>query len=84
MDAKMVPKRHLGEILASSKPSWAILGLQQASLDSFESTMIANGLSRGLLGGILVFFKALQGPFLVLLNLIQGLPWATWMSHGVC
>ena len=63
MDPKMAPKRLLGEILGSSRPSWAILGHQQAFFESSGSTMIASSLSRSLLGGLLGSFKALLGHF---------------------
>ena len=84
MDLKMAPKRLLGEILASSRLSWALLGHQQAFFESSGSTMIARSLSRGLLGGFLGSFKALLGLFLELFGSIQGLPWATWTSYGIC
>ena len=84
MDPKMTPKRFLGEILASSRLSWALLGHQQAFFESFGSTMIASSLSRTLFGGFLGSLEALQGLFLELFGSIQGLSWATWTSYGVC
>ena len=78
MDPKMVSKRLLGEILASSKPSWALLGLQQAFFESSGSTMIANSLSRRLLGWFLGSFKALQGLHLKLFGSIRGLLGLLW------
>ena len=63
MDPNMVPKRLLGEILASSRPSWAILGHQQAFFESSGSTMIASSLSRSLCGGFLGSSKTLQSRF---------------------
>ncbi len=73
-----------GEILRSSRPSWAVLGCQQAFFESSGSTMIASSLSRSLLGGFFGSFKALQGLFLELFGSIKGLSWATWTSDGVC
>ena len=84
MDPKMVPKRLLGKILASSRPSWALLGHQQASFESSGSTMIARSLSRGLLGGFLGPFKTIWGLYLELFGSIQCLSWATWTSYGFC
>ena len=84
IDPKISPKRLLGEILASSRLSWALLGHQQAFFESSGSTMIASSFSSSLLGGFLGSFKALQGPFLKLFGSIQGLSWATWTSYGVC
>ena len=84
MDPKMASKRLLGEILASSRLSWALLGLQQAFFESSGSTMIASSFSRCLLGWFLGSVKALLGPFLELFGSIQGLSWATWTSYGVC
>ena len=84
MEPKMAPKRLLGEILASSRLSWAVLGHQKAFFESSGSTMIASSLSRSLLGGFLGSFGGLQGLYLELFRSIQGLPWATWTSYGVC
>ena len=67
MDPKMVPKRLLGEILASSRPSWALLGHQQAFFESSGSTMIASSFFRRFLG---LFF------FLGLLKLFWGHFWS--------
>ena len=58
MDTKMVPKHLIGEILASSRPSWALLGYQQAFFESSGSIKIASSLCRSLLGRFLVSFKA--------------------------
>ena len=52
---------HPGEILASSRPSWAILGLQQAFFEFSGSTMIASSLSRSLLGGVWGLLKPSRG-----------------------
>ena len=84
MNSKMALKRLLGEILASSKPSWVVLGLQQAFFESSGSTMIANSLSRGRFEGFLGSFKVLQGPFLKFFGSIQGILLATWTFYGVC
>ena len=59
----MAPKRLLGEILASSRLSWAPLGHQQAFFESSGSAMIANSLSSGLLGGFLGLLKLFWGYF---------------------
>ena len=72
MDPKMALKRLLGEILACSRLSWAVLGHQQAFFESSGSTMIASSLSRRLLGGFFGSFEALLGQFLELFSSIQG------------
>ena len=82
IDTTIATKRLLGEILGSSRLSWALLGHQQAFFESAGSTMIASSFSRRLFGCFLGSFKPLQGPYLDFFGSIRGLLGLLWAASG--